>query len=242
MLHNSSFLRCLIGSQLKPAGSAAAAAIWLRQPRQRCSLSSAAGRGNSWTGHGRDSIPGRQAAPSELRLAAVQLPLRRLPQRRHPAAGHLASDCSGCRQVSAAAQPVARQLGCPPRLVRRSRDRVCLLPAGVAAVPGRWWQRPRSEPVDPVGWTPVRGHVGNPAGATVGVRVGAQRPADGAAEPLVLRRCHRHRRGGHRGSHRGGGPAGGACHAEPVRRHVDIHGRRQQAGHRLWQRRHRGAQ
>ncbi|PAA73768.1 hypothetical protein BOX15_Mlig001021g5 [Macrostomum lignano] len=42
MLHNSSFLRCLIGSQLKPAGSAAAAAIWLRQPRQRCSLSSAA--------------------------------------------------------------------------------------------------------------------------------------------------------------------------------------------------------
>uniref|UniRef100_A0A1I8FVG6 Tick transposon n=1 Tax=Macrostomum lignano TaxID=282301 RepID=A0A1I8FVG6_9PLAT len=36
------FLRCLIGSQLKPAGSAAAAAIWLRQPRQRCSLSSAA--------------------------------------------------------------------------------------------------------------------------------------------------------------------------------------------------------
>ncbi|PAA65492.1 hypothetical protein BOX15_Mlig001021g1 [Macrostomum lignano] len=42
MLYNSSFLRCLIGSQLKPAGSAAAAAIWLRQPRQCCSLSSAA--------------------------------------------------------------------------------------------------------------------------------------------------------------------------------------------------------
>uniref|UniRef100_A0A1I8F823 Protein kinase domain-containing protein n=1 Tax=Macrostomum lignano TaxID=282301 RepID=A0A1I8F823_9PLAT len=158
MLHNSSFLRWPHRLQLKPAGSSSGCCdLAPRQPRQRCSfLSSGSGRGNSWTGHGRDSIPGRQAAPSELRLAADSNcrcePTATTPP---PPAGSSRSDCSGCRQVcrrGSASLPDSS--GVRLDWVRR----VTLTEFAYSQLesllsPGRWWQR-RGRSL----WTRSAGH------------------------------------------------------------------------------------